>query len=86
MPGPNLTFAFIIATLFGAVFHLVVGGDAGKLVLYLITGWIGFLLGQMAGDTFGFTLLAIGRLNIVAAAAGAIFALLSVYILSKRRT
>jgi len=27
MPTPAVTFGFILATIYGAVFHLVVGGD-----------------------------------------------------------
>lgn len=85
MPGPNITFAFIIATLLGALFHLIAGGDAGRLTMYLLTGWVGFALGHAAGDVLGLNFLSIGTLNIVTAMAGSIFALITVYGLTTRR-
>ena len=33
MPGPSIVFSFILATLYGAAFHLVSGGDARRLAL-----------------------------------------------------
>jgi hypothetical protein len=76
MPGPNFTFAFIIATLFGAVFHLIVGGDARRLTLFLLAGWLGFAMGQLLGDTFIVGLVTIGELRIIPASLGAILALI----------
>jgi hypothetical protein len=85
MPGPNFTFAFIIATLFGAVFHLLVGGDARRLTMYLLAGWIGFATGQMLGNSMSGT-LTIGELRIIPASGGAIVALLVAYVLSSGRS
>src|SRR5262249_27041139 len=42
MPSPSVTFGFILATLYGALFHLVLGGNARQLALYLLAGWLGF--------------------------------------------
>jgi ABC-type antimicrobial peptide transport system permease subunit len=86
MPGPNFTFAFIVATLWGAVFHVVVGGDARRLTLFLLAGWIGFLLGQMTGNSLGVQFFTIGELHIVPASIGALIALLIAYIISSNRT
>ncbi len=77
MPGPNATFAFILATLLGAVFHLIVGGDARRLALFLLAGWIGFGLGHTLGVIMDINLFNIGTLRIVAAIAGAVIALLA---------
>jgi hypothetical protein len=87
VPGPNATFAFIIATLLGAVFHLVVGGDARRLALFLLAGWIGFGLGHTLGVIMDINLFNIGTLRIVAAIAGAVIALLAAaFFTGNRRT
>lgn len=82
MLSPIITLGFILATLFGAAFHLVVGGDARRLALFLLCGWIGFGLGQLIGVTLGINFLNIGSLRIVTASAGAIVALLVAYFLT----
>jgi uncharacterized membrane protein YeaQ/YmgE (transglycosylase-associated protein family) len=86
MPGPNFTFAFIVATLWGAAFHVLVGGDARRLTLYLLAGWVGFALGQMIGSSLQLGLLMIGELHLVPASVGAVIALLIAYIVSSNRT
>ncbi len=80
MLGPTVTFAFILATLFGAVFHFIVGGDARRLALFFLAGWIGFALGHILGDMFNIN-IAIGSINIVSASVGALVALVVAYIL-----
>ena len=47
LPGPTATFGFILATLYGAGFHFVVGGDVRRLALFLLSAWVGFGLGQL---------------------------------------
>lgn len=82
LPGPNATFGFILATLFGAAFHLLVGGDARRLALFLLSGWVGFGLGQVLGTVFEINILNIGALRIVTAAFGAIVALVAAHVLT----
>ncbi len=86
MPGPTTTFGFILATLFGAVFHLIVGGDARRLALFLLAGWVGFGLGHLLGVVFGLNILNIGTLHIFTAAIGALIALFAAYFLTSDRT
>lgn len=85
MPDPILTFAFVIATLIGAVFHFVVGGDARRLAIFLLAGWLGFALGHLLGNTLDIDLLMIGELRMFSAAGGAMFALFVAYILTTSR-
>ncbi len=82
MFGPTTIFGFILATLFGAGFHLLVGGDARRLALFLLAGWVGFGLGHLLGVMFSINLFNIGTLHITTAAFGAILALLSAYVLT----
>lgn len=85
MPGPTATLGFILATLFGAMFHLIVGGDARRLALFLLSGWVGFGLGHVLGVVFEINILNIGTLRIVSASFGAIVALVAAYFLTSSR-
>lgn len=86
IPGPTFTFAFIIATLLGAGFHLIVGGDARRLTLFLLSGWLGFALGQFVGNSMEINLLMMGELQILAATVGSIIALILAYLFTGDRT
>lgn len=86
MPGPNFVFSLIIATLLGAAFHLIAGGNARRLVLFLVSAWVGFTLGQIAGDAFEISLFRIGDLRIVPATIGALFMILLAYVFTSGRT
>ena len=85
MPGSTLTFAFILATLFGAAFHLIMGGDARRLALFLIAGWIGFGLGHLAGVALQMNIMNIGTLRLFPAGLGAVVALVAAVLLTARR-
>ncbi len=82
---PTLTFAFILATLYGAVFHLILGGDARRLALLLLSSWLGFAFGQLVGITFLIDFFDIGALRVVSATLGSFTALVAVSILTSRR-
>ncbi len=85
MPGPNTTLAFILATLYGATFHLIMGGDARRLALFLLSGWVGFVLGHLLGAVFEINILNIGTLRIVSASLGAMIALFVAHVLTSNR-
>ena len=85
MPGPTLTLGFILATLFGAVFHLIFGGDARRLALYLLAGWVGFGIGHLLGVTLNVNFLNIGPLHVLSASIGALVALFVANALSTNR-
>ena len=76
MPNPVFAFACIIATMYGLGFHIIMGGDARRLVLFVVAGWIGFLLGQYIGDSLQIDLLRMGVLHVLPATVAA-FALLT---------
>jgi hypothetical protein len=82
---PAFTLAFILATLYGALFHLFVGGDARRLALYLLTAWAAFALGQVVGTVANIPFLAIGVLNLFAATVTSWLALVGVWLLLRRR-
>jgi hypothetical protein len=86
MPDPVFVFAFIIATLIGAVFHLVVGGEARRLALFLLAAWIGFALGHSLGVSLDIRLLMIGEVRMFSAAVGAMFALFVAFVVTTNRS
>jgi hypothetical protein len=61
---PTLLFGSVIATLYGAVFHLWRGGGLGRFILYLILGWLGFWVGHLLANQFGWTFFNLGALNL----------------------
>jgi hypothetical protein len=64
MSTPVLIFGLVISTLFGAAFHLWRGGGSGRLLLYLILGWLGFWIGHFAGNLLDWTFGSIGQLRL----------------------
>lgn len=82
LPGPTLTFGFILATLYGALFHFVLGGDVRRLALFLLAGWVGFLLGHILGVAFAIDFLNVGVLRIMSATGGAFATLLLTHFLT----
>ena len=82
MSIPTLILGLILSTLYGALFHLWRGGDAGRLLLYLLLSWIGFWLGQILGNTFNFAFDTLGQLHIISATLGSLIFLFIGYWLS----
>ena len=68
MTFATLLFGFIISTLFGVIFHLLRGGNAGRFLLYLILGWVGFWGGQLIATLTGWTFGSVGGLHLGMAA------------------
>jgi membrane associated rhomboid family serine protease len=85
VPGPTLTLGFIIATLLGAAFHLIMGGEVRRLAVFLLSGWVGFGLGQVLGGIFDINLLPIGTLRLFTAVFGALVALVVAHILTSEK-
>lgn len=86
MPSPIVTLAFILATLYGASFHLVFGGDARRLALFLLVGWFSFALGHLLGVVFQIDLFNIGTLRVLPASVVSISALLTIVFLTANRS
>jgi hypothetical protein len=72
MKLPSILMGILISTLIGAAFHLLKGGGLGRLILYLLLGWVGFWTGQLAADQLGWNLWTIGQLHLGMAAAGSL--------------
>lgn len=82
MTFASIIFGFIIATLIGAVFHLIRGGSIKLLSLYILLSWIGFWVGQILADQLAWKYGRFGPLNLVAAVLGGILFVVGGYWLS----
>ncbi len=77
MTMPSFLLAFVIASLYGALFHLWRGGGPGRILFYLVLSWLGFLGGYFLGVWQGWVLLLVGSLD---AGTGSIGALISLFL------
>lgn len=82
MTLPAFFLGFIVSTLYGALFHLLRGGSAGRLLLYIVLGWAGFWAGHFGAELLGLTFASLGPLHIGAATAGSLLFLAVGYWLS----
>lgn len=72
MSIPTLFLGLVVSTLYGALFHLWRGGNAGRLLLYLILAWIGFWAGHLVGIWLNVSFDTLGQLHIFFATLGSI--------------
>lgn len=73
IPGSasGLVLGFLLASIYGAAFHLIFGGPIKRIVLYLAAAWLGFFIGQFLGDFLNFEFLKLGKIHLVSASLGA---------------
>ncbi len=86
MPNPVLIFAFVIATMYGLGFHVILGGNARRMVLFIVTSWVGFLLGQYIGGHLDIDLLRIGVIHLLPASITAFGLLIFAHLLTAEST
>ncbi len=80
----GLVLGFLLSTIYGATFHLFVGGPPRKLLLYSLASWVGFAAGHFIGDLLGFELLKLGAIHLLAASIGSWLALILSWFLTDR--
>jgi hypothetical protein len=73
----GLILGFLLSTAYGAGFHLLLGGPARRIILYLVTAWIGFAVGHVVGDLLDLNWLRLGALQLFSASVGAWVALIT---------
>ncbi|MFO7662964.1 MAG: hypothetical protein R6X18_10275 [Chloroflexota bacterium] len=81
IPGSaaGLVLGFLLASTYGALFHLVFGGPIKRILLYMAAAWVGFIVGQLVGDFMDFEILKLGKIHLVSASLGAWLALLGAW-------
>jgi hypothetical protein len=67
LSSPSLVLSIIMASAYGALFHVWKGETAKDLLIYLAAGLVGFGLGQLAGNTLGLGIFMIGQIHVVEA-------------------
>jgi uncharacterized membrane protein YfcA len=65
--APYILLSFLLGAVYGALFHLWRGKNLRDLVIYFLTGVMGFFLGQGLGNLIGFDLFLIGPLHVAEA-------------------
>ena len=78
MTIPTFIFAFLVASLLGALYHLIRGGGLGRLFLDLLLSWIGFALGHFLGVWQGWSLFPLGGLDLGLSMPGGLILLVGV--------
>ncbi|MGW8318667.1 MAG: hypothetical protein ACWGPS_05420 [Candidatus Promineifilaceae bacterium] len=81
----GLVLGFLLATAYGAGFHLLMGGPPRKIVLYVLAAWIGFVIGHFVGDFLSIDLLDLGAVHLLSASLGAWVALVMSWFLSRQQ-
>lgn len=64
---PYLLLTILLGGAYGALFHLWRGKNIRELMIYFLTGIIGFGIGQAAGNVLGLNVFLIGPLHILEA-------------------
>lgn len=76
MTFPSLLFAFLVASFYGVLYHLIRDGGFWRLILYLVLSLIGFAIGHFIGLWRGWTFIPLGSLNIGLSSLGSILMLI----------
>ncbi len=72
MQLPIVLLGLVIALLIGFLFHILLGGNALRLLLYLGLSILGFALAQWLGTASGWRLYSLGALDVGAGVIGSI--------------
>ena len=70
MTIPAAALGLVIATLYGALYHVLRGGGGRRLLLYFFLSWLGFGLGQWLGILRSWDFLSLGTIKLGAATVG----------------
>lgn len=81
----GLVLGFLLATAYGAGFHLLLGGPPRRIVLYVLAAWVGFVIGHFVGEILDINLLKLGAVHLLSASLGAWIALLMSWLLSRQQ-
>ena len=79
----GLVLSFFLATAYGAGFHFLLGGPARRILLYVLSAWLGFTLGHFLGDVLNIELLMLGAIHLFSASLGAWIALIASWLLAR---
>lgn len=66
----GLVLGFLLASIYGGLFHLVFGGSIKRIMAYLVAAWAGFFIGQFIGDFLNFEAIKLGKIHLLSASLG----------------
>ena len=70
--SPAFSFSLLLATLYGALVHVIFGGAGRRLFTDIMMSCAGFAMGQAVSGIFGIAIGSIGPVHIVGATIGAL--------------
>lgn len=77
--SPGLAVSALVATAYGAAFHLWRGGGFGMLLRYLMAAWAGFAVGQVIGWLGGWEFLMLGQVHVLEGTLGSLVLMMLVH-------
>ena len=77
----GMVLAFLLATAYGAGFHLIMGGPSRHVLVFVLSAWIGFAAGHFLGVFMNVDILELGAVNLFSASVGAWVALVLAWLL-----
>ncbi len=77
----GIILGLLAATAYGAAFHLLMGGSARHIPIYILASWIGFAVGQFVGDALHFSFLQLGAIRLLPASVGSWAILITAWLL-----
>lgn len=80
----GMVLGFFLATAYGAGFHVILGGPARSILLYVLAAWVGFALGHLVGDLLNIAILKVGAVHLFSASLGAWIALVTSWLLARQ--
>lgn len=83
MNFPAILYGTIMASFLGALFHFIVGGGLGRLLVYLCASITGFWLGQYLAERINWELISLGALHVDVAIFGALLLLMVAFWLTR---
>ena len=72
----GFVLGFLLATAYGAGFHLIMGGPGKRIIIYILASWLGFAVGHFVGDLLNIEFLKLGALHLLTASVGSWVALI----------
>ncbi len=83
--SPAFTLGLMLATLYGALTHVIVGGDGRRLIGLILASWVGFAVGQALGQVMDIRVLTLGPIDLLTATTGSLIATITMAVLWLQR-
>jgi hypothetical protein len=64
MNVPSIVFGILLASITALIYHLIRGGGARRMALFMVSAWISFFIGQAISILLRWELLRVGSINL----------------------